>query len=86
MFGKELQLVKDGSIEDLRKKISESQRAHPDNVFAWVFEQYKFCMFSGKGKILQNERDRYPALLPMQSIRTFFELIRDGKDPRLAGL
>jgi nucleoside-diphosphate-sugar epimerase len=49
--GESFELVNKGSVEDLYAKIQETKKNNPHNLYSYLFDQYKYTMFSGKGYI-----------------------------------
>jgi nucleoside-diphosphate-sugar epimerase len=49
--GESFELVNKGTVEDLYAKIQETKKNNPHNLYSYLFDQYKYTMFSGKGYI-----------------------------------
>jgi uncharacterized protein YbjT (DUF2867 family) len=49
--GEQWQLVNKGSVSDYYKEIQSIKEKSPNNIYSYLYEQYKYTMFSGKGYI-----------------------------------
>lgn len=62
--GKKLTIERLGSLEDLSARISELQKANPQNLLAYLPLMYLRSMMTGEGKLEQLMNDHYPSIRP----------------------
>jgi uncharacterized protein YbjT (DUF2867 family) len=62
--------VSEGAIADLAADIDRIRSANPANVYGYVFHQYKWGMFSGKGQLTNPIRTHYDGT-PFVSFATY---------------
>jgi nucleoside-diphosphate-sugar epimerase len=62
--GKKLKIERLGSLEDLSAKISDLQKADPQNLLAYLPLMYLRSVLNGEGKLDSLMNDRYPSIRP----------------------
>ncbi|MFY0567902.1 NmrA family NAD(P)-binding protein [Archangium lansingense] len=62
--GKKLKIERLGSLDDLSARISELQKANPQNLLAYLPLMYLRSILTGEGKLEQLMNDRYPSIRP----------------------
>jgi nucleoside-diphosphate-sugar epimerase len=62
--GKKLKIERLGSLDDLSARISELQKANPQNLLAYLPLMYLRSVLTGEGKLEPLMNDRYPSIRP----------------------
>ena len=60
--GIDLELKREGSVEDLRKRMLEGRAKNPDDIWSWVVDCYRLPMMNGTSKFDKIMNDKYPGV------------------------